>query len=310
MAPEVSILALAMVLDQLFGEPPAIIHPVVWMGSAIAQLEKYMPRGKVSQFGYGFLLTVGLVTVFSLACYILLNVLREWNTFAYVVVGAVLFKTTFALRELRSAALRVADGLKKAQLDKARADLRHLVSRDIDSLDEPLIVAATVESVAENVNDSLVAPFLYFLLLGVPGAMAYRAFNTLDAMVGYHGKHEYVGKFAARCDDVLNLVPARLSALLTVAASALLGDDARRAWSTMLRDHSLTASPNAGWTMSAMSGALGVQLEKVGFYRLGDAEAPLTLFKIVHAVNISYVTAMLAWALAIFVEVLLYVSPF
>jgi len=126
--------------------------------------------------------------------------------------------------------------------------------------------------VAENVSDSFVAPLFYFLFLGVPGAAAYRTVNTLDAIVGYHGRYEYLGKCAARLDDVLNFLPARISGVLLVAGAYFSRLRGRRAWRTMLRDHNTTESPNAGWPMSAMAGALGVRLEKAGFYRLGAEE--------------------------------------
>ncbi|MFC1864895.1 CobD/CbiB family cobalamin biosynthesis protein, partial [Chloroflexota bacterium] len=119
-----------------------------------------------------------------------------------------------------------------------------------------------------------VAPLFYFLLFGVPGAIAYRVVNTLDAMVGYHGEYEYLGKFASRLDDVLNFIPARLTALLLVLASFLSGRGARASWQVTLREHSKTESPNAGWVMAAVAGALSVQLERVGHYRLGEADTP------------------------------------
>ena len=130
-----------------------------------------------------------------------------------------------------------------------------------------------MESVAESTCDSLVAPLFYFLLLGVPGAIGYRVVNTLDSMIGYHGKYEYLGKFAARLDDVLNFIPARLTALLLVLAAFVMKRNGRKAWQTALREHAKTESPNAGWPMAAMAGALDVRLEKVGHYQLGKENA-------------------------------------
>ncbi|MBA7702068.1 Cobalamin biosynthesis protein CbiB [subsurface metagenome] len=146
-----------------------------------------------------------------------------------------------------------------------------MVSRDTQGLPKPLLVSATVESVAENACDSFVAPLFYFLLLGVPGAIAYRVVNTLDAIIGYHQKYEYLGKFASRLDDVVNFIPARLTALLLVLAAFLSKRDARASWQVMLSDHSKTESPNAGWTMAAVAGALNMRLEKAGHYQLGNA---------------------------------------
>ncbi|NJN68054.1 MAG: cobalamin biosynthesis protein, partial [Chloroflexaceae bacterium] len=132
------------------------------------------------------------------------------------------------------------------------------------------IAAAAIESLAENTSDSVVAPLLAYALGGLPGAFAYRAANTLDAMVGYRGRYEYLGKVPARLDDLLNLVPARLTALLIAAAAVGCSADAPQAWQVMWRDHALTASPNAGWPMAAVAGALGVRLEKMGHYCLNE----------------------------------------
>src|SRR6185436_6409500 len=159
-------------------------------------------------------------------------------------------------------------------LPGARATLAwHLVSRPTMDLGEGEVAAATVESVAENLTDSIVAPAFLYLAFGLPGAMVYRAINTADAMIGYRdGALEYFGKVAARLDDVLNFVPARLGGLACVLAAG--PGRATEAWRILRRDRLQTASPNAGWPMAAMAGALGVVLEKPDTYRLGDGAWP------------------------------------
>jgi adenosylcobinamide-phosphate synthase len=289
----------ALALDVLLGEPPTALHPVVWMGRYIGWGERHAPRAQpLGIFLYGAeLITLGVVIVVGAAVGIsvVLDLLPRvlglqigtsasglGTTFSMLprvlglLVGAWLLKTTFAARTLTVAAHGVQRALERGDLPEARRLLSwHLVSRDTSTLDEGLVAAAAVESVAENFSDSLVAPLLFFALFGLPGAMAYRFANTADAMLGYRdAQREYLGKFAARLDDVLNLVPARLSALLLLAGAALSGLDARAGWQVMWRDHARTPSPNAGWPMSAMAGVLGVTLEKVGFYRLGDGAAP------------------------------------
>jgi adenosylcobinamide-phosphate synthase len=184
------------------------------------------------------------------------------------VAEAVLLKTMFSWRTLHQAGQRVHQPLAAGNLDEARAALRWLVSRDTAELDTPLLAAAAIESLAENASDSVVAPLLAYALAGLPGACAYRAVNTLDAMVGYRGRYEHLGKVPARLDDLLNLLPARLTGLLIVAAAALCGADARQAWQVMQRDHARTASPNAGYPMAAIAGALGLRLAKPGHYCL------------------------------------------
>ena len=141
----------------------------------------------------------------------------------------------------------------------------------------------------------------------MPGAIAYRIVNTADTMIGYHGKWEYLGKFAARLDDVINFIPARLTALMIVIATWLCQKDVSGAWRVMLRDHNKTQSPNAGWAMSAAAGSLGVQLEKTGSYKLGDNHYPLSTETIGASLQMMFVVALL-WSLTcISVEVIRFV---
>jgi adenosylcobinamide-phosphate synthase len=192
------------------------------------------------------------------------------------VVGVPLLKSTFALRELRLAARQVQLALQRGDLPAARAGLAALVSRDPQGLDEALIAAAVIESLAENLSDAVVAPLCAWVCFGLPGAVVYRTVNTHDALFGYHGEYEWLGKAAARLDDLLNLVPARLTAGLLVAAAAVSGADPIRAGRTVWREAGQTDSPNAGWPMAAMAGALGVELTKVDHYQLGAGGAAPT----------------------------------
>ncbi len=269
-------LSIALAVDLALGEPPRLIHPVVWMGKVASFLERGgAGKTRLAQFVYGVGMSLFLIGLFAVATYFILFYLKSLSFVAYVIIGAALLKSTFSLKELRGGALRVKRLLVREELAEARRELCSLVSRDPWGLSEPLVVSATVESVAENTCDSFVAPLFYFLLFGVPGAIAYRVVNTLDAMVGYHGKYEYLGKFASKLDDVLNFIPARLTALLLVLASFLSGRGVRASWQVALSEHSKTESLNAGWTMAAVAGGLNVQLEKVGHYKLGKAGTPL-----------------------------------
>jgi len=288
------ILAIALAIDIVLGEPPRLIHPVVWMGKITSFLAKGSNgRSPFIQFVYGMGISLFLIGLFAASTYFILYYLKSLNFVAYVIVGAVLLKSAFSLKELRRVALRVKELLLRDELDKAHHELRSLVSRDTQGLPKPLVVSATVESVAENTCDSFVAPLFYFLLFGVPGAITYRVINTLDAMVGYHGRYEYLGKFASKLDDVLNFIPARLTALLLVLASFLSGRDARASWQVAFSEHSKTESPNAGWTMSAMAGALRTRLEKKGCYTLGDSNNPLLPQLIGSGVRLLDISALL-----------------
>ncbi len=300
------ILLLALVIDLTLGEPLAIIHPVVWMGKVVSFLIKGgQCRSPAIQFFYGLGVTLVTIGIFVVPVYFVLSYLKGLNLIAYVVIAAVVLKTCFSLRELRRATLKVRNLLAEDKLAEARFELRSLVGRDTSKLDESLMVSAAVESVAENSCDSFFAPLFYFLLFGVPGAVAYRVINTLDAMIGHHGEFEYLGKFAARLDDVANFVPARIAALFIVVDAWISKKNVSTAWRVMLRDRSKTESPNAGWTMSALAGALGVQLEKVGYYKLGDNHNSLSLNTIDASLQIM-MTAALMWSLLLILAEVIY----
>jgi adenosylcobinamide-phosphate synthase len=287
------VLAVALALDSALGEPPAALHPVVWFGRLVALLERRARRGTPRrELASGTALTIAALLIawraaraaeaalvgsrrkLVPACPPRSPTLGNRKRTAIPLAGATallteawLLKTTLSLRALAEAAAAVQQALGRNDLATARSGLLSLVSRDVAALEAPLLAAAAIESVAENASDALVAPALAYAVFGLPGAVVYRGVNTLDAMVGYRGAYEWLGKVAARLDDVANLIPSRLTAVfLAIAAGAGRG---RRAWRVARNDHGRTASPNAGWPMSAMAGALGLELEKLGHYRLG-----------------------------------------
>ena len=269
------ILVGALLLDLGIGEPSNFCHPVAWLGAALGRAFLAAPRqGRVTPFLSGAAI-VGAAAGATVS-------LLLWATPAMASLGWLgvaaqiwLLKCSFSLRGLFSAARAVQRALAAGDLKRARVEVGlHLVSRPTSGLGAAEVASAAIESVAENLTDGFVAPVLFYLVLGLPAAWAYRVVNTADAMVGYRGGgFEYLGKAAARLDDLLNLVPARLAALALVAG-ARVAADGRRALRIARRDHSLTASPNAGWTIAAMAGALGVVLEKPGAYRLGEGRPP------------------------------------
>lgn len=273
--PSLAVLAIALVLDVVAGEPPTPLHPVAWMGRSASLLMRLAPRqGALGQLFFGALVAIAIPAGFTLASMALLAGAARWPVIE-LLVASLLLTSMFAVRALGAAALRVQGALTAGHLDQARHQVQSLCSRDPSALDPPHIISATVESLAENASDSVVAPLLYYALLGLPGIVFYRAVNTLDAMIGYHGRYEYLGKASARLDDLLNLVPARLSAGLVLAAGWLSGLNVRRGWRMLRRDGRTTESPNAGLPMAAMAGLLGVELHKRDHYRLGDPLAPL-----------------------------------
>jgi adenosylcobinamide-phosphate synthase len=240
------------------------------MGQALARGRARLCHGSpVALFVAGGALTLGVMALAALASAIVVVVTGALGV-AGMIVEAAALKSTLALRDLARAARVVGRELATGDLGAARTSLGvHLVSRPTATLDAAQVASGAIESVAENLTDSFVAPLLFYLTFGLPGALAYRALNTADTMLGYHdGPLEYFGKLAAKLDDLANLVPAPVAALAIILAA---GTNAPSAWSTMIRDHDRTASPNAGWTMAATAGALQVILEKPGTYRLGEA---------------------------------------
>lgn len=271
------------------------------MGKLIAWLEAIAPsKGRrVTEFSWGVCIAV-LVPVLSGALgWLVANLLRELGVVFYVAGSAVFLSTTFAVGGLARAARNVQFDMNSGSMNEARHGLKSLVSRDADSLSRPLIAAAAIESVAENTTDSYIGPWLAFAILGLPGAFTYRAINTLDSMIGYRGKYEYLGKASARLDDAINFVPARLSAVFMLAAGALGGMTVSRAWTWAWRGRVLTASPNAGWTIGAMSGLLGVALEKPGHYRIGDGLRDPCASHIGTSIRVAYAVAAVGALMAI-----------
>lgn len=279
-----AVLAAALAVDLLFGEYPRLLHPVVLMGRSIRALERRAPRAgrPWAQLAFGVVMALLVPAVFGGGGWVLLTGLGG-SPLALFVAEVFLLKSTFALRALGQAARAVGGALENENLPEARAGLSSLCSRDPSALDAAGVVAGAVESVAENASDSFVAPLLWFALFGIPGALAYRAINTLDAIVGYHGRYEYLGKASARLDDLANVLPARITAALLLLAGALSGKPARRGLAVWRRDAGRTESPNAGRPMAVMAGLLGVRLAKPGHYALGDPLHPLAPARIADA---------------------------
>jgi adenosylcobinamide-phosphate synthase len=266
----------AIALDAAFGEPGNHWHPVAATGRLLAagyEPLRQSPRTRQLAGGAAALGGVALVAGGAAALVERLALRRGWVGISAL---ALALKPAFAVRQLRQEALGVALALERGRLPEARTRLRALVSRPTSRLDAPLVAAAAIESLAENLADSIVAPWLYYAALGLPGAAIYRVVNTADAMYGYRGELEWLGKAAARSDDALNWLPSRASALaLVLAASATLGVDAgRRALRAWREEAGYTESPNAGRPMAVMAGCLGRRLEKPGHYVLGAGYPP------------------------------------
>ncbi|RLF85443.1 cobalamin biosynthesis protein [Thermococci archaeon] len=267
------IFLLALVLDLVIGEPPALVHPVVWFGKVIEFFDKhYKRRTPALDFTAGFL---GAIIVIGFAFFLsrLPCFLPKWPG---VAVSVYLLKSSFAIKSL---ARHVKNTIKE-DIEEQRKYISWIVSRDVSNLDRAHLNSAAIESLAENITDSVVAPLFYYLIFGLSGALIYRAVNTLDAMIGYRNeRYEFFGKFAARLDDITNFIPARLTVLLFLP----LGP--RKVLSHYKK---AKFKINGDKPIAAMSAVLGVWLEKEGVYRfdgrtpeLGDIKQALRVYWIV-----------------------------
>ena len=286
---------IAVIIDVLFGEFPAKVHPVVWMGKLIDILKYRLIRykNKIS----GIILTFTLLIIFTLATYVLISLI-SFNNIFNIFISSIILTTTFAINVLISSALDVKKDLNH-DIDIARKSISHLVSRDTINLSEDEIISATVETLTENITDSVIAPLFYAFILGVPGAVAYRVVNTLDAMVGYKKPETIeIGWFPANLDDILNYLPARIAGTLIVIAAMFLGMNWRNSYRIMRRDAQNPDSPNSGYSMAAAAGALEIKLKKRGHYEIGDDLSPLTPDKISNSILLTKVTVILFLLLA------------
>ncbi len=274
LADSVLIFALAFLIDMVFGEYPDRIHPTIGIGKMISYLKHKSKNANPSvEKVNGVLMVITIMLVVELPVFLLLFwlITLPYGEILYIVVGAILFKATFAIRGMGQYTIPIAKALKQNDLVVARKWLPYIVRRDPNSLNERQIISAAVESIAESTTDGITAPFFFFAFFGVPGAFAYRVVNTLDSMVGYKNvENRNIGWFSANLDTIANYIPARVTSYLMVAASFLLREDWRESYRILQRDKHKTASPNAGFTISAMAGALNIQLEKQGHYTLGD----------------------------------------
>ena len=306
----VVMLVLAVLLDLVLGDPSPNdpdkwffkLHPTVLMGNFTAKIEPYFKNKnpKTEKF-LGVLLGLTVICSFAVPVFLGLWAIYTYvpfyfNILIYAFTGIILLKMTICIKLETDWAKAAAKAIEANDLDEAKK-YSHFSRRDSRTLNGSQISSAVIESMAENLIDFKLSPMMSFALFGVTGAIAFRAVNTLDGMVGFKDeKHINTGWFSANLDTVVNYIPTRLTAIFTIVAAALLRKDAKNAWRIAFRDHKKTPSRNHGWPMAAMAGALRVQLEKPGQYILGDTQEPLTGNKILDALRIRDVTIVL-WAL-------------
>lgn len=296
----------ALILDLLLGDPRALPHPVVWIGGLIGRLELFLTAIMTQRRLAGIILTVGTVGVTGFLVWGCLALAGAFHPVLQGLLAVWLAFTTLALRGLHMESLNVVRWLEAGDLVEARRALSTIVGRQTAEMDEPAILRACIETVAENTSDAVVAPLFYLFLGGPIAGLMYKAASTLDSMVGYmNERYREFGWASARLDDLLNLIPARLTALLMLAAAALLGLRSGGAWHILRRDAGKPKSPNAGWPEAAAAGALGIQLggaavyfgERVEKPTLGNPDRPVSIAVYKEMIRLMYLTAFLAVAL-------------
>ena len=268
------------------------------MGKFTKKIEPYFknPDPKTEKF-LGILLALTVIGAFALPVYFGLWIIFTYvSIFVYAFIGIILLKLTICIKLETDWAKAAAKAIDASDLPEAKK-YNHFSRRESKDLNGAQMGSAVIESMSENLIDFKLSPMMSFALFGVTGAIAFRAINTLDGMVGFKTKeHINTGWFSANIDNFVNFIPTRLTALLMIVAAAILRMDAKNAWRIARRDHKKTPSRNHGWPMGAVAGALRIQLEKPGQYILGDAQEPLTGDKILGALRIRDVTIVL-WGL-------------
>lgn len=260
----------AYIADWILGDPPNYPHPVKLVGRATSLLEEKFLKWAgtpVKQRLMGGVLTLLITLGAGISAWAIIGAAKWVHPFLSSIVIVFLAYTTLATRNLYDEVKKVVKSLERGDLDRARKEVGFLVSRDTDHLNDKEIHRALIETVSENTSDGIVAPLFYLAIGGPAMAMAYKALNTLDSMLGYkNDRYRYFGWASAKADDLANFIPARLTAFLFILSSFILRKNGKMAWKVAWKDGRKNASPNSGYPEAAVAGALGIQLGGENFY--------------------------------------------
>ena len=294
------IVGFALLLDFLIGDPKTKYHPTAWIGKLIAVLVPFTRNNSPKKELFGGILIVFVVVAIVSTLLVALDfgisllTIDIVSLVVSIAVGSILLKTTIAIRGMQKHALSVVDALEKDDLDSARNHLSMIVKRNTKHLDKNHISSAVLESVSENTVDGITGPLFYYAIFGLPGAFVYRAINTIDSMVGYKTSlFRNIGWFGANCDTILNYIPSRLTGLVMILSALILGYNWKESFYIMRRDGKKLESPNAGFPIAALAGALGTKLEKINYYAVGDGNIEFTKSHIISAIRLMKVSSIL-----------------
>lgn len=307
-------------LDFLFGDPVWLYHPVRIMGNVISLLEKAVRKiSRNSKFGLligGAVLWGIVVILFTGIPYGVLEILKSKNEIVAFLLEMFWCYQLLAAKSLKTESMKVYMKLKDSDLEGARKAVSMIVGRDTAELDCEGITKATVETIAENTSDGVIAPLFYMLIGGAPLGMLYKVINTMDSMLGYKDeKYLYIGRIAAKMDDLVNYIPARISAIVMVLASFLCGLDWKNAWKIFLRDRYNHSSPNSAQTEAVCAGALDIQLAGDAWYfgklykkpYIGEPIRSIRIEDICQTNRLMYVTAIVTMIIFGTIKLLFYI---
>jgi len=296
----VVIVAFALLLDFLVGDPKTKYHPTAWIGKLIASLVPFTKSNSIRKELIGGILLVSVIVITVCTMLVVLDIgislltIDIVSLIVSIAVGSILLKTTIAIRGMQKHALAVVDAVEKGDLGSARNHLSMIVKRDTKNLDKNHILSGVLESISENTVDGVTGPLFYYAIFGLPGAFVYRAINTVDSMVGYKTTlFKNVGWFGAKCDTVLNYAPSRLTGLVMILGALILGYNWKESLYIMRRDSGKLESTNAGFPMAALAGALGTRLEKMDYYTIGNGSIEFTKSHVISAVTLMKVSSIL-----------------
>lgn len=307
------IITCAYVLDLIFGDPYWLPHPICLIGKIISEGERRVRRWFKNEFAGGVFLTISVLTISYAVPFAILYIVYSLNQILGVIIETYFCYQIFAAKSLKTESMKVYTHLANNDLPLARKFLSYIVGRDTQALEVEGIQKAAIETVAENTTDGVMAPLIFMAIGGAPLGFLYKAVNTLDSMIGYKNeKYLYFGRFAARIDDIVNFLPARITAVLMMISSFLLRLDVKNAIKIYFRDRKNHKSPNSAQTESVCAGALNIQLAGDASYfgvlvkkpTIGDKNREINTEDIRIVNRLMYATAALGVFICVIIVVL------